>query len=137
MASDTGGRGVTDRLAPMLRDEPGVVAAWLFGSESSGRAVAGSDVDVGILTASPFDWEHLSALSRRLEDAAGGRDVDVVDVRAADPILAFEAVSGRLLFKRDPALVAEAVSLIAREYESAMELIKRGMQYRAELAGRG
>jgi predicted nucleotidyltransferase len=135
MASDAGKRNVADRLALMLREEPGVTAAWLFGSESTGRAVAGSDVDVGILTAQPFDWEQLSALSGRLEDAAGGRAVDVVDVRAADPILAFEAVSGRLLFKHDPALVAEAVSLVAREYESAMELIKRGMQYRAELAG--
>lgn len=134
--TDTGLHGIPDRLIDILENEAPVVAAWLFGSEATGRSVDGSDVDVGILTNTPVDWEYVGALRRRLEDALDGREVDVVDLRTADPILAFEAVSGPVLFKHDAAAVAEAVSLIAREYESAMELIKLGMHYRAELAGR-
>lgn len=133
--SDAGERSIADRLSQVLQDESIVVAAWLFGSEPAGRAVAGSDVDIGILTSDPVDWEYLAAVRSSAEEALDGREVDVVDVRAADPILAFEAVSGQVLFNRDLAAVAEAVSLIAREYESSIELIKLGMRYREELAG--
>lgn len=132
--ADTGVHRIADRLTHVLENEAQVVAAWLFGSQAAGRAVGGSDVDIGILTSGTVDWEYLAGLRGRLEDALDGREADVVDVRAADPILAFEAVSGRVLLKRDLSGVAEAVSLIAREYESSIELIKLGMRYRAELA---
>lgn len=122
--------GAIEAIRTVLADHLDVVAAWLFGSRASGTAGTTSDIDIGILTRGGFDWQSLLELSITLQRSAGGCDVDLVDVGAADPILAFEAVSGRRLLVKDPGRVAEAVSLIAREYESAMELIKRAMEYR-------
>ena len=123
---------VADRLSAAVAKERTVTAAWLFGSRASGASGAESDVDVGVLIATPASWEELLDLQGRLESAVADADVDLVDVRSAEPILAFEVVSGKLLFCRDRARIAIAVSLIAREYESAMELIKRGMRWRTE-----
>ena len=78
------------------------------------------------------EWEGLLDLQGRLAGAVADAEVDLVDVSSADPILAFEVVSGKLLYCRDRSRMAVAVSLIAREYESAMELIKRGMRWRAD-----
>lgn len=123
-----------EAISEVLQQEPTVVAAWLFGSRASGRAGPESDTDIGVLCVEPLGWDDLLELAVRLEAAAGGR-IDLVDVASADSILAFEAVSGRRLFVRDTGRTAAAVSLIAREYESAMEYIKRGLKYRRELRG--
>ena len=56
----------------------------------------------------------------RLQDALGLDEVDLVVLNDANPILRFEAVSGRRLFTRDLLALAEFVSLTAREYEDEM-----------------
>lgn len=122
-------------LVAAFAAERAVVAGWLFGSYTTARTTPASDIDVGVLTERELDWEELLDLRDRLESVVCASDVDVTDVEAADPILAFEAVRGELLYCRDRARTAAAVSLIAREYESAMELIERGMRYRADLRG--
>ena len=54
-----------DRLAAAFRDleEPGIVAAYLFGSHAAGRAHRESDVDVGVL----LDWPRHPSRSARFD----------------------------------------------------------------------
>lgn len=47
----------------------------------------------------------------------------------ANPILRFEAVSGRMLFCRDIQRMADFVSLTAREYEDEMAQWQRALQH--------
>ena len=74
------------RTALARRETPEIVLAYLFGSEARGEAAAGSDVDVGVLAMSPLDLLALGTLQETLS-LATGRQVDVVDLSAAPPLL--------------------------------------------------
>ena len=115
------------RARDCLYRREGLQGAWLFGSRSSGRARPDSDFDIAVLAAQPLT----------LEDAMGGTRVDLVDLRSSSPVLHFEALSGERLFVRNPEEVARFSSLAAREYESAMALLKRGYRDRRDRSAGG
>jgi uncharacterized protein len=96
---------VTTSLADLIRDVlaefPEVELAALFGSTARGRARAGSDVDVGLVVDDPSP-ERFAEISAHLHRALG-RDVDLVDLSAAPPLLRFElARDGVPLVERRP-----------------------------------
>ncbi len=81
--------------------EPGVVAAWLFGSRAGGGVHRGSDVDVAVLLSAGTPRDALSRLSSALASALG-MEADVVDIVSSTPVLGFEIVAhGRRVFARD------------------------------------
>lgn len=103
---------------------PAVVSAYLFGSVAAGREHRESDVDLGIL----LDWGRHAApedrFAQRLRFAAelpaavGGREVDVVILNDAPPLLARAIVTkGRRIVCREPdldhAFVRQALSRAA------------------------
>ena len=68
----------------------------------SDQGTPGSDLDLAVLTAAPLDpvirFDSAQDLSRLV-----GRDVDLVDLRTASPVMAMQVLAtGRLLFERDP-----------------------------------
>lgn len=91
-------RQIVDTLCRALG---GVVAIYLFGSSAQGTAHRASDMDIAVLgpqplaPASRFDLQE--ALASRL-----GRDVDLVDLATATPVMAIQVVAaGRLLYDGD------------------------------------
>jgi predicted nucleotidyltransferase len=106
---------------------PNVIAAWAFGSAQAGRMRPGGDVDIGVLfeTLPSFD-EQLDLLGK-LQTALNIEAIDLVVLNKANPILRFEAISGRSLFCRDPGHRAEFASLTAREYEDSMAMVERAL----------
>lgn len=101
-------RAVRDALEPV----PDVLAAFLFGSQASGRARADSDVDVAVLLDRDAAAEEPRALTRRLVAALGttlaADRVDLVVLNGAPPALAFQVLAhGLLAFTRDPAALHE------------------------------
>ncbi|MBI4572388.1 MAG: nucleotidyltransferase domain-containing protein [candidate division NC10 bacterium] len=86
----------------------------LFGSAVKGRAVAESDVDIGVRCDGPADLDNLyMAIAPRL----GTDRLDLIDLRRAGPLLAFQvARTGRLLFERCPGAFREFQSLASRRY---------------------
>jgi predicted nucleotidyltransferase len=114
---------------------PGVIAAWAFGSAQHGLVNPGSDIDIGVLfTVKPSLDEQLD-LAAHLQQALPAAEVDLVVLNEANPILCFEAISGRLLFCRDAGRRAAFASLTAREYEDAMAFWQRGLAYQNSAAG--
>jgi len=92
---------IIDDLRRALGDD--LIAVYRFGSSARGEARTDSDCDLAVLCRTPlarlarFDLqEHLAA--------ALGRDVDLVDLSTASPVLAVQAVfHGRLLAETDAA----------------------------------
>ncbi len=90
--------------------------AFLFGSAETPAFSRESDVDVAVLFSSPLGLAVRSALKASLETALG-RDVDLVDLRGADPILAFQVLRhGRPIIVRDRKAYAEFVMRTLSEY---------------------
>lgn len=118
-----------ERLKAVLASEPGLLAAWLFGSRAAGRTHPGSDIDIALLYERPPALARLAALRARLQEALGMEDVDLVVLDEETPsVLAFEAVSGSLLHCRDRDRLAACVSEIARQYEDDMALARAGLR---------
>ncbi|MEW5959546.1 MAG: nucleotidyltransferase domain-containing protein [Chloroflexota bacterium] len=106
-----------ERARPIWDAEPTLMAVWAFGSAQGGWVNPGSDIDLGLLLASRPTLDEQLNLLARLQAVLRFENIDLVILNEANPILRFEAVSGRLLFCRDRDRLAEFVSLTAREYE--------------------
>lgn len=107
---------VTDAL---LADER-VSAAILFGSAAKGVARASSDLDLALVARSARDAAGIDAqyldLVGRLTRAAG-RDVHLVLLDSAEPVLGRQAFLGaRVLFEREPSRTADVLERILIEY---------------------
>ena len=91
-------------LTEYLAAQPDVIAAYLFGSRVTGRARAGSDMDVAVLL---NEEDSVARFERRLQmmvevSKVCGREADVIVLNDAPPILQNQVLRyGRLLFERD------------------------------------
>jgi predicted nucleotidyltransferase len=109
-----------DFLANIAAEVPDLDLIVLFGSMAANRARPGSDVDVAVLCQRVADLDALFlALAPRLKTAR----LDLVDLRRAGPLLAFEvARSGHLLFERRPGVFRQFQSLASRRYADTKKL---------------
>jgi predicted nucleotidyltransferase len=75
---------------------PDVVAVYLFGSVARGDSHAGSDVDLALLPRRPLEsltrFDLQEELARQL-----GRDVDLIDLRAASAVSRAQVFTGDVL----------------------------------------
>ncbi len=117
-----------ERLAPLaIRGDLDLVV--LFGSRVKGRAGARSDLDVGIQCRDAAD---LDVWYRVLAPQLGTDRLDLVDLRRADPLLAFEiARTGHVLFEREPGRFHEFQARASLRYADTAKL--RAAQRRAIL----
>lgn len=91
------------RLVERLTREPGLVAAYLFGSQARGTASETSDIDVGCWFASAPKTlaEAPFGLAAELEGLSGKR-VDLVVMNSASPDLVHRILrDGQLLVEHD------------------------------------
>ena len=127
-ATDTSARTIDwQRTAQIWEAMPELVAAWAFGSAQDGTVDPGSDVDIAVLFESAPSLDTQIALLAELQEALQFEDIDLVVLNDANPILRFEAISGRPLFCRDLERRAGFASLTAREYEDEMALWRRAL----------
>jgi predicted nucleotidyltransferase len=92
---------VHEKLREILEATPGVELAALFGSHARGTASPDSDLDLA-LRLHPDDPREHDRLVTEIERAVG-REVDVVVMDAAPPLLRFEiARDGAMLVERRP-----------------------------------
>lgn len=93
--------GLLERLRQTVASLPEVRLAVLFGSTARGKAGPRSDVDIGVLLDSDTP-ESRSRVEYEIGRAVSGREVDVVFLKKASPLLRFEiAKDGVLLFQRE------------------------------------
>ncbi len=116
------------RLEQVLAAAPAVLAAWVFGSAQKGQIRPGGDLDIGVLFVSKPSFDEQLDLLGNLQQALQFEDIDLVPLNEANPILRFEAISGRAVFCRDAGRRAEFASLTAREYEDEMAMLERALR---------
>jgi predicted nucleotidyltransferase len=109
MDSDVDRDATTARLTAALacRPVPGVVSAYMFGSLAEGRAHRESDLDLGVL----FDrachpdqrarFDAQLALRARLSPAVVGREIDLVVLNDAPPLLGRRIARGLCVYCAD------------------------------------
>ena len=99
---------VSERLRDALREIPGLVSAYLFGSTATGREHRESDVDIALLVdraaypaaADRFDLRLTASVVLR---RATGREVDLVILNDAAPQFARSILTrGQRLLSNDP-----------------------------------
>jgi predicted nucleotidyltransferase len=93
------------RVEAYLSNQPDVVAAYLFGSAAANLDHAQSDVDVALLLAESLSRSAALEIHLRVMadlEAICGRQVDVVILNTASPLVCFQVFKhGRLLAERD------------------------------------
>jgi predicted nucleotidyltransferase len=70
-----------------------LVAVYRFGSTAQGTATPGSDADIAVLTRERVAPERRFDVQESLA-AEIGRDVDLVDLASASPVMAIQVISG-------------------------------------------
>jgi uncharacterized protein len=98
---------MTSRPEPIVdelrRALDGLVAIYLFGSAARGSAHRTSDLDIAVLGDRPLDATARFDIQERLASRLG-RDVDLVDLATATPVMAIQVVTaGQLLYESDSA----------------------------------
>lgn len=116
--------GLIDALRRILAEDDSVVLAYAFGSVARGEPSEGSDLDVAVLTGAELGPEGIALLSERLERTISHRRrVDLVDLRAASPVLAAEIVrDGVVIVERDPELRFDFEMDAIRRFEDTKPL---------------
>lgn len=89
-------------LGDFLSQCPEILFAYSFGSQVSGIVGPLSDMDVAVFTKEALPFNRRMEIHSDAMKAALMAKVDLVDLRLAPPVLAYEIVSsGQLLFSKD------------------------------------
>ncbi len=113
-----------ERLAPVFRRYPDVLAVYLFGSAAAGRMRPDSDIDLAVVPRTP-------ALRRRKLDLladlvkAGFCNVDLVFLDTDDVVLKHEAVRlNRVVYQTDDFDRGEMFARVLGEYQDFLPHLK-------------
>ena len=127
MSATSGIDGLRESAERIGSSIPALELIVLFGSAAKGRARRESDLDVAVRCDGAAD---LDAIFVALAPAFRTSRLDLVDLRRAGPLLAFEvARSGKVLFERSPASFRSFQSIASRRYADTKKL--RDAQRRA------
>jgi len=109
-------------LESFFKTDSNVIFASVFGSSKGGVVAPGSDLDIAVLFRDPpRPGDGYLGYYLRLCDVVPAIEVvDLVNLNTACTILAFEAMSGRIICKNDPGKTAAFYSLVCREYEDVI-----------------
>jgi len=89
-------------VAALRRALPALVAVYRFGSSAAGEKRPESDIDLAFMATAPLDPVVRFDLQQDLASVLK-QEVDLVDLRAASPVMAMQVIStGRLLYDADP-----------------------------------
>jgi predicted nucleotidyltransferase len=88
------GTALRDAVARVLARhlDPQTHRAWIIGSEASGRALPGADLDIALERPGPIDLEQLARLRADLDDLPTLRAFDLVDLRRVSDRFRCEAL---------------------------------------------
>jgi len=118
-------------LQVALKQHDKIAFALLFGSSKDGRLIKdNADIDIALYLSDKPSADMLAEIVGLCQDAIQYDAIDLVVLNDADPILAFEALSGSLLVCNNEEAYLRFFSLTCRQYEDEMLRIERSRSYR-------
>jgi predicted nucleotidyltransferase len=118
----------------LRRAFPTLLAVYRFGSTAQGTASETSDADVGVLARERIDPVRRFDAQETLA-AEIGRDVDLVDLASASPVMAIQVITGgRLLYDDDSGARGQFEDLTFSAY-SRLNEERRGILERVATEG--
>jgi predicted nucleotidyltransferase len=104
---------------------PTLLAVYLFGSHAQGNAGPASDIDLAVLVEGKLEtvraWELAQTLAAQL-----GRDVDLLDLRAASTVMQYQIITTGLRLWEKNAQAALYESAILSE-KTALDTARAGL----------
>ena len=120
------------RIASAIKNNfPEIPFAHIFGSSADGIVESGSDIDIAIWYNGSDHFIKLKVLEI-IEPIVKNIPVDIVNICNTTPLLAHEALAGKVLFVREEQKenYASFYTKIAAEYEDKIYWIQKQLQYR-------
>lgn len=125
-----------DTLAEAIRTAcPDIEFAYLLGSSRDGSVPPSGDLDLAVAAGPAGEagpWEMAEQISSALPRELKHVRLDLGFLDHAEPVYRFEALKGRLLFRRDEERWLDFFSLTCREYEETMVHYRRQWNYRMD-----
>lgn len=80
----------------------GLKLAILFGSQATGKAHQGSDVDIAVLGEKKLSFEDIISLNNELAEVFQVREIDVKSLHNSDPLFRYQVMrDGKLLYGKN------------------------------------
>ncbi len=118
-------------LQNALRQHNKIGFALLFGSSQEGCLIKDTaDIDIAVYLSAQPTPAMLAEIVGLCQDALQYEHIDLVVLNTCDSILAFEALSGRLLVCNNEEAYLSFFSRTCRQYEDEMFRIERSLSYR-------
>jgi len=111
-----------EKLKNIFKDYPYIAAAYLFGSQATGKRGPMSDVDIAILLRDNAPegrklMHEMDYLSYKIEDALQVKEVDLVELNRQRLIFVHNAMkTGKLIYDADPDFRVRFVAKIISNY---------------------
>jgi predicted nucleotidyltransferase len=86
------------KMSTSLHGRPEIIAAYCFGSQARAQSAHQRDVDIAVLADARLPLHNLLALRRDLSLALGTDRLDLVDLRAAGPVLKRNVIAAEARF---------------------------------------
>jgi predicted nucleotidyltransferase len=99
-----------------VADRPEVTLAFIFGSFIGGRMSEESDIDLAILFKKAPDLNNYMELKEKLSDSLK-REVDLIILNTAPPIIKFQILKQGLIFKQDERAYSDFFIQTIKEYD--------------------
>jgi predicted nucleotidyltransferase len=124
-------------LQEALHRHDKILFSILFGSSQGGVLIKDdADIDIAVYLAEKPSPDMLAEIVGLVQDTLQYDAVDLIILNTSDPLLAFEALSGKLLTCRDDEAYASFFSRICRQYEDEMIRIQKCIAYHQAAAPR-
>jgi len=118
-------------LQNALRQHNKIGFALLFGSSQEGCLIKDTvDIDIAVYLSAQPTPAMPAEIVGLCQDALQYEHIDLVVLNTCDSILAFEALSGRLLVCNNEEAYLSFFSRTCRQYEDEMFRIERSLSYR-------
>jgi len=118
-------------LGNALQQHNKIDFALLFGSSQDGFLIRDTaDIDIAVHLSERPTPDMLAEIVGLCQGALQYDNIDIVVLNTSDPILAFEALSGRRLACMDEEAYLSFFSRTCRQFEDEMQRIERSLSYR-------
>jgi predicted nucleotidyltransferase len=112
--------GVVEKLKKYFSSKKDVGFAVLFGSHILGKTFRESDIDIAIYFKEGYSVESIKKIWRELEGILG-KDVDLVILNTAPPLIAYTAIRGKAMVINDFRAYLDYMLSISQEAEDFRE----------------